>query len=160
MNFDLSPLTRFIAKCDIVANGLDEAYAHKLAEKGAERIAVGYKDSTQEIIDEGNKVTLFVSGSGLAYREYGTGKRGEGTYPGELPVGPWVFDSRGQHWSISPWEYMYHPQTKKNGYWMWGGVKCYGQPAKAEMWYTRQSLEGDAEEILNEVFNEVMSNVS
>lgn len=58
---------------------------------------------TASVQPVGTKVsgTVVASAEHAAFIEFGTGLRGEGTYPGDLPAG-WVYDHNGRGWQGHP----------------------------------------------------------
>ena len=92
-------VTAVTESCEAVST---EAAAIAPVETGAlrESIHVG----TVELVGTVVEGTVGSSLSYAAFVEYGTGKSGEGTYPGELPqsgvpfTGSWVYDFRKRGW--------------------------------------------------------------
>lgn len=102
-----------------------------------------------EISDEG--VELIAYGEHLAFSEYGTGVKGEGTYDGELPTQTLKFYSptgenaiprETQGWVYDYMKKLYNPDKKS----------FQGSIAKAQMWKTSKRLET---EMLDKVKNQI-----
>ena len=133
MKTDLSPLTRFIEKVEKV-NPIELAGESTIALKQhfEWQIQDYYPGATVNYLSPqvtGNRVktTLELHYPELWFKEYGTGYIGQQyPYMGELPKEQLRFYSRGQWQTTQGWEYAYHPDTQKQGYWTWRGQKYYG----------------------------------
>ena len=83
-----------------------------------------------------NGVEIVAEGEHLAFVEYGTGVKGEGTYDGDLPKNTLKFHSNGADRETQGWVYDY---MKK----LYDGKESYqGNIAKAQMWKTARTLQG------------------
>lgn len=83
----------------------------------------------------GKHIKLTATGNGLAFREFGTGIRGKGTYDGTLPNEAFIFESpKGVPQTTFGWQYNYRKeqgQTTKD----WVGFE-----SQAQMFNTAQDL--------------------
>lgn len=106
----------------------------KIAQEEYAQTGVKPESITTNIIN--NSVEIVAKGEHLAFSEYGTGVRGEGTYDGILPTETLSFESPiGVQQTTKGWEYNYRKKqgkTQKD----WTGFV-----AKAQMWKTSRRLQ-------------------
>lgn len=140
---DLAPLRRFNQRIEKYASQTDYICAmiitvvRRTLEQYIQQTK-GYSTTTVSLIpvsNTSNSVTaiLDIHDEGLWFKEFGTGFVGEMSmamqdyFPSDIQL---TFFSRGELQHTQGWEYAYHPQTKKDGYWTYMGVKYEGQPAQ------------------------------
>lgn len=104
-------------------------------------------DNIRADVFEGG-VEIVAEGEHLAFSEYGTGVRGEGTYDGELPTetlrfeSPQGVDRETQGWTYDYMKKLYNPEKES----------FQGFVARAQMWKTSRRLQ---EEMPNKVKKEL-----
>ena len=137
---DLTPFNRF--KKRVIELKARTPYAADTVIRGVREtlqflVNETYPDATIAVISQdrqSNVLTaiLNVHAQELWFREFGTGDIGarSGVNWQYIPTVDLSFFSRGAQQHTKGWVYSYHPQTRKDGYWVYRGVKNYGQPAE------------------------------
>lgn len=98
----------------------------------------------------GNVGKIIAQGNQIAYLEFGTGERGNGTYQGQLPENALTFYSNrlGRDVVLEyGWTYSYANKLDENQP-LWQGYQ-----AQAQMWKTAQYLRENIRQIVQEVVN-------
>ncbi len=151
ISYNPSGLNAFMRKIDGLAKKDMRGIAQQaILDEASHEITRYYGTISTSGYMQGNSLVITFSSPGLWFKEYGTGYVGDGTFPDDsaLPTERLEFVSYGQPQHTNGWEYHYHPFTKAHGYWMFGGVKNYGQPARAGVYHTARYIEDKWQEII------------
>ncbi len=140
----------------MIGNDLLNLFTQRLIEEASRKAAELYGATHSVHLSysvNGNIAYIAAEGKQVAYIEYGTGYRGEGSYGGETPDQPITFTSFGQEITIDKWTYYYAYKLNMTP------TAWVGMPAQAQMWKTEQYIIENAQRILNEVFDEYVKSI-
>lgn len=137
---DLKPLDKFIERINKISTNmqnLDLSTLRMLMLSVQDEVRKTYPMATVTLVDGTRtkhtaKAIISVNDKDLWFKEFGTGAQGRTSFYNwqYTPTQTLTFFSRGQMQSTSGWEYEYHPETKKLGYWWYNGKPTDGQIAQ------------------------------
>lgn len=138
---DITPINRVLQRVQRysgIAQNIPAVIAKYVQATLEQYVQETYPDAIVNIIPVSNSNGVLTSildirDKELWFKEFGTGYVGAmSNIPWDYyPTVPLTFFSRGEMRHTQGWEYAYHPNTKRYGYWTYMGIRHYGQPAKA-----------------------------
>lgn len=138
-------LDSFMAKVSALSVKGSQEVLRTVAESGRAYAQAQYAsdgDIAVGVEAKGNHASIIAQGEQVLYKEFGTGKVGEGTYQGNLPTQTFVFESptgSGEIQRTQGWEYFYpNARTKRGDAWYHKGQRYIGERAGGQMWKTRE----------------------
>lgn len=138
---DLTPLTRFTKRvtelkarvpyaADTVLRAVRDHLQYLIQQ------TEGYEDARVTVLSQDRQnyvltAILDIHMNDLWFKEFGTGYVGQSSavHWEYVPPIDLTFFSKGETHTVHAWEHAYHPETKALGYWIYDGMKQYGEPA-------------------------------